>query len=100
MAQAEAALTEAWQTELERVQGQAQEKAGELEAQVVRLMTQIEDTRREEARTVGGRRQGGEEARMVGGRGWGGEDGGKTRVGRMGRGGGLEHQRNTSPHCL
>ena len=66
MAQAEAALTEAWQTELERVQGQAQEKAGELEAQVVRLMTQIEDTRREEARTVGGRGRGGED---------GGEDG-------------------------
>lgn len=52
VSQAEAALTEAWKAELERTQQQSDAKVAELEAQVVRLMTQMEDTRREDARTV------------------------------------------------
>ena len=54
MAQAEAALTEAWKAELERIQGQAREREEALESQVLRLMTQIEDARREDASTVSG----------------------------------------------
>lgn len=58
MSQAEAALTEAWKAELERTQQQSDAKVAELEAQVVRLMTQMEDTRREDARTVRGMSEG------------------------------------------
>ena len=52
MAQAEAALTEARQSELDRVQTEGREREAGMEAQVVRLMTQIEDARREDASMV------------------------------------------------
>ena len=52
VAQAKAALTETWQSELDRMQLLAREREAEMEAQIVRLMTQIEDRRREDASTV------------------------------------------------
>lgn len=53
VAQAEAALNDAWTAEVGRVQEQADSRVAELEAQVLRLMTQMEDARREDASTVG-----------------------------------------------
>ncbi|GAX79403.1 hypothetical protein CEUSTIGMA_g6844.t1 [Chlamydomonas eustigma] len=49
VSQAEEALNTAWQAEIDRVQGEAVDRCAELEAQVLRLMTQIEDARRAEA---------------------------------------------------
>ncbi|KAG1671479.1 hypothetical protein FOA52_003137 [Chlamydomonas sp. UWO 241] len=48
VAEAEAALTEAWEAEVARLQREAEETATQLDGQLVRLMTQIEDARRED----------------------------------------------------
>lgn len=52
VADAVTALNEAWESELARAQREAEEKAMELESQLVRLMTQMEDARREDSSTV------------------------------------------------
>jgi hypothetical protein len=46
MSDAEAALTEAWQAEVERVHGEAVAKIEEAEKEVVRLRTALEDAQR------------------------------------------------------
>jgi hypothetical protein len=52
VSQAEAALNEAWKTEIEKLQQEAHLKEAELEAQVLRLMTQMGDARREDESMV------------------------------------------------
>jgi hypothetical protein len=53
MSDAEAALTEAWQAEVERVHGEAVAKIEEAEKEVVRLRTALEDAQRSADTVVG-----------------------------------------------
>lgn len=54
MTRAESALTEAWQVEVDRVTSEGQCRVGELEKEVLRLRTQMEDERRRVNDVVGG----------------------------------------------
>ena len=54
MAQAEAALTEAWEAEVARVQAAAEARSEELQAEMLRLRTQLDDSKRAQQDTVGG----------------------------------------------
>lgn len=54
VSRAESALTEAWQVEVDRVTAEGQCRVADLEKEVVRLRTQMEDERRRVNDVVGG----------------------------------------------
>lgn len=54
VSRAESALTEAWQAEVGRVGEEGQQRVAELEREVLRLRTQMEDERRRVNDVVGG----------------------------------------------